>query len=31
MFVEVDVEVPKKLTKEQMEKLDKAARDAGLL
>jgi DnaJ-class molecular chaperone len=31
MFVEVDIEVPKELTKEQKEKLDKAARDAGLL
>jgi DnaJ-class molecular chaperone len=31
MFVEVDVEVPKKLTKAQKEKLEKAARDAGLL
>ncbi|NNE33705.1 MAG: J domain-containing protein [Rhodothermales bacterium] len=31
MFVEVEVEVPTKLSKEQKEKLDRAARDAGLI
>ncbi len=31
MYVEVQVEIPEKLTKEQREKLEKAARDAGLL